>query len=50
MLIYSAGVMLYLAYLGFAGSFAGTPLWPAVIGHAILTVLLLRPAKPDQLN
>jgi hypothetical protein len=42
MLIYSAAVTLYLAYVGFAGGFAGILLWPAVILHAILTVLLTR--------
>jgi hypothetical protein len=41
MLIYSAAVTLYLAYLGFADGFAGTFLWPAVALHALLTVLLL---------
>ena len=42
MLIYSAAVMLYLAYLGFAGGASGALLWPAVIFHAILTALLAR--------
>lgn len=42
MLIYSAAVMLYLAYLGFAGGASGALLWPAVAFHAILTVLLIR--------
>jgi hypothetical protein len=42
MLIYSAGVTLYLAWLGFAGGFVGPLLWPAVILHAILTILLAR--------
>jgi hypothetical protein len=41
MLIYSAAVTLYLAYLGFVDGFAGTFLWPAVALHAFLTVLLL---------
>jgi hypothetical protein len=36
MLIYSAAVALYLAYLGLAGIF----LWPAVALHAILSVFL----------
>ena len=39
MLIYSALVTLYLAYLGFAGS-TGVLLWPAVILHLVLTALL----------
>lgn len=42
MLIYSAAVTMYLAYLGFAGGFAGIFLWPAVALHAILSVLLGR--------
>ena len=40
MLIYSAAATLYLAYLGVAGGFIGVLLWPAVVVHAILTVLL----------
>jgi hypothetical protein len=40
MLIYSAVVTLYLAYLGFAGGFAGVLLWPAVALHAVLSILL----------
>ena len=40
MLIYSATVTLYLAYVGFAGGLSGILLWPAVALHAILTVLL----------
>jgi hypothetical protein len=39
-LICSALVALYLAYLGFAGGLTGILLWPAVILHAILSVLL----------
>jgi hypothetical protein len=42
MLIYSALVTLYLAYLGFAGGFAGIFLWPAVALHAVLSLLLGR--------
>ena len=40
MLIYSLSVTLYLAYLGFAGGLTGALLWPAVMLHVILTVLL----------
>ena len=40
MLSYSVFATLYLAYLGFAGSLTGVLLWPAVVLHAILTVLL----------
>jgi len=42
MLIYSAAVTLYLAYLGLAGGLTGILLWPAVVLHAIITVLLTR--------
>jgi hypothetical protein len=44
MLIYSALVTLYLAYLGFVASLTGVLLWPVVIIHAILTALLAREA------
>jgi hypothetical protein len=42
MLIYSAAVALYLAYLGFAGGLGGVLLWPAVVVHAVVTILLAR--------
>lgn len=42
MLIYSALVTLYLAYLGFAGGLAGVFLWPAVVLHLIVSILLGR--------
>jgi hypothetical protein len=42
MLTYSAVVALYLAYVGFAGGMSGILLWPAVVLHVILTVLLAR--------
>jgi hypothetical protein len=42
MLIYSAAITLYLAYLGFAGGLAGVLLWPAVGLHAVLSILLIR--------
>ncbi len=44
MLIYSAAVTLYLAYVGFVGGFAGVLLWPAVVLHLGLTALLARAA------
>ncbi len=44
MLLYSAGATLFLAYLGSAGMASGMLLWPAVVLHAILTVLLAREA------
>ena len=43
MLTYSATVTLYLAYVGIAGGGpTGILLWPAVVLHLILTVLLAR--------
>ena len=42
MLIYSAAVTLYLAYVGFAGGFVGVLLWPAVALHGALSILLAR--------
>jgi hypothetical protein len=42
MLIYSVTVTLYLAYVGIAGGPTGLLLWPAVVLHLILTILLAR--------
>jgi len=42
MLGYSTAATLYLAEVGIAGVFTGVLLWPAVVVHAILTVLLIR--------
>ena len=42
MLIYSALVTLYLAYLGTVGGLTAMLLWPAVALHAILSVFLGR--------
>jgi hypothetical protein len=42
MLIYDVAVALYLAYVGFADGLIGEFLWPAVVVHAILSVLLAR--------
>jgi NADH:ubiquinone oxidoreductase subunit K len=42
MLVYSAAVTLYLAYVGFTVGFAGILLWPVVVVHLILTALLTR--------
>ena len=47
MLIYSAAVTLYLAYVGVAGGMNGILLWPAVVLHAILTALLTRASASD---
>ena len=48
MLIYSAAVTLYLAYVGFAGGLTGILLWPAVVLHGVLTVLLTRALTSDK--
>ena len=48
MLTYSAGVTLYLAYVGFVGGLSGILLWPAVILHVILTALLTRASTRDK--
>ena len=47
MLTYSALVTLYLASLGLAGEVTGVLLWPAVVLHLILTVLLMLAAAGD---
>jgi hypothetical protein len=50
MLTYGALVTVYLVYLGLVG-FTGILLWPAVVVHALLTILLARAwfqsRKPD---
>ena len=48
MLVYTALVMLYLAYIGFVGGLSGVLLWPAVVLHMILAVLLTRTAVKDR--
>ena len=48
MLIYSAAVTLYLAYVGFAGGLTGILLWPAVVLHVVLTALLIRASTRDK--
>jgi hypothetical protein len=41
MLIYSAAITAYLAWLGFGG-LTGVLLWPAVAIHLVLSILLAR--------
>jgi hypothetical protein len=48
MLTYSAAVGLYLAFVGIAGGPTGVLLWPAVILHAILTLLLALALKVER--
>ena len=40
MLTYSSLATLYLFYLGLTGGFTGILLWPAVVVHAVLSMLL----------
>ena len=49
MLTYSALATLYLLYLGIRGNWVGPLLWPVVVVHVILTVLLARKAGGTQL-
>jgi len=42
MLTYGALVTAYLLYLAFGGEWVGPLLWPAVVLHAVLTLLLAR--------
>ena len=42
MLTYSVLAMLYLTYIGLGGEWVGPLLWPAVVLHAVLTLLLAR--------
>ena len=48
MMTYSAAVTVYLAYLGFTGGATGMLLWPAVVLHILLTVLLARVAHGER--
>jgi hypothetical protein len=45
MLTYSAAVTLYLAYVGFVGGSTGALLWPVVVLHLLLTLLLARASR-----
>ena len=42
MLTYSSLVTLYLLYLALSGNWNGSLLWPAVVLHSVLTLLLAR--------
>jgi len=42
MLTYSAGVAVFFAWVGLAGGSAGILLWPVVVLHVVLAVLLMR--------
>ena len=42
MMTYSLLVTLYLSFLGIGGEWRGPLLWPAIVLHAVLTLLLAR--------
>jgi hypothetical protein len=42
MLTYGVLITLYLLYLGIRGEWVGPLLWPAVVVHVVLTLLLVR--------
>ena len=46
MFAYSVAVTVYLAYLGYAGGLTGVLLWPAVMIHAIVSMLLAPGWRP----
>jgi hypothetical protein len=51
MLTYNLLITLYLLYLGIRGEWVGLLLWPAVVIHAALTLLLARAwFKPQTTN
>jgi hypothetical protein len=50
MLTYSALVTLYLGYVAMCGEWVGPLLWPAVVLHAALTLLLARACFNPQKN
>ena len=46
LLVYSALATLYLSALAVAGEFRGVLLWPAVVVHLVVSVLLVRGLPP----
>ena len=42
LLVFSVLVALYLVYLGIGSSFAGPLLWPAVVLHSVVAIVLAR--------
>jgi hypothetical protein len=50
MLIHNAAVALYLAYVGISGKSSGVLLWPVVVLHGIMTVLLIRAMTSQERN
>jgi len=45
MLTYGTLVTVYLTYLGIRGEWVGFLLWPAVVLHGVLTLLLVRASR-----
>ena len=50
MLTYGTLAALYLAYVGVRGQGVGVLLWPAVVVHAILVILLLRARSRERMS
>lgn len=48
MLVYNVLIALYLAYLGTVGGMGGLLLWPAVVLHAVVALLLLWTLRSGQ--
>jgi hypothetical protein len=48
MLIYSAAIALYFAWLGLSGGSNGVLLWPAAVLHLVLTAFLARALITDK--
>jgi len=41
-------ILMHFTYVGLSGGSSGMLLWPAVVLHAVLTVLLARPSTGDR--
>ena len=50
MLTYGTLAALYLAYIGVSAQGGGVLLWPAVVVHAILIILLLRARSTERMR
>ena len=48
MLTYNVLVVLYFAYVGIRGQAVGLLLWPAVVVHAVISVLLVRARSKEE--
>ena len=46
MVVYNAGIALYLGWIGWAGTMKGPLLWPVVALHAVVALLLVG-SRPD---